>query len=251
MKAGIPITWFEVIDSTNTEAHKHIGEADILSVYAARFQTAGRGQRGNRWESAAGDNLTFSILMQPDGLEIPQIGAGRQFMISEIASLTVASYLDSIGISPKIKWPNDIYVGNRKICGMLIENTLDGDRIAASVIGIGMNLNQTEFPPSLVNPTSVMKLKGQKMNPVAALEDICAVFRKWLGELQKGKDSFIEDAYLSRLYNIDRLCEYRDLTTGELFHGTIKGISKGGMLRMEMPDMTIKEFSFKEISYII
>ena len=148
MKALTPITWFDTIDSTNSEARRRAesaenGNIDNMSVYAARFQTAGRGQRGNKWTSAAGENLTFSILLYPGKGGNPKVNAIGQFCLSIVSSLSVIDFLSSKNVQASIKWPNDIYVGNKKVCGMLIENCLSGTEVSSSIIGIGINLNQT------------------------------------------------------------------------------------------------------------
>ena len=111
------VLWLDTVDSTNNEARRRIESADSLSVVAAKWQTAGRGQRGNTWSSAAGENLTFSVT-----LKLPQdsLPAADQFAVSEASAIAVADFLSSKGISVRIKWPNDIYAGDRKICGMRI-----------------------------------------------------------------------------------------------------------------------------------
>ena len=152
------IIWLESTDSTNEEAGRRISDLDNLSVLSAVRQTEGRGQRGNSWSSNDGENLTFSIVLKYGNGEgfIPEIRAADQFAISEAAALAVVDLLASYDIEAKIKWPNDIYVGNRKICGILIENAIRGSYIANSIIGIGLNVNQQTFDPSLPNPTSML-----------------------------------------------------------------------------------------------
>ena len=150
MKSNPDIIWLDIAESSNDEARKAIDNLDNLSVIAVRCQTKGRGQRTNTWESAPGENLTFSIILKD--LEILP---GEQIAISQITALSVLDYLSSHGIYAKIKLPNDIYVGSKKICGILIENSIRGGRIPWSIIGIGINVNQTVFPSSLPNPTSI------------------------------------------------------------------------------------------------
>ena len=118
------IIWLDMTDSTNMEASRRISELDNLSVLSASKQTSGRGQMGNSWESETGKNLTFSILLKSDNGSIFQVKACDQFIISEAAALSVTDLLAAHGIPAKIKWPNDIYVGNRKICGILIQKSL-------------------------------------------------------------------------------------------------------------------------------
>lgn len=252
MRAEMGITWFDTIDSTNTEAKRRFQEIDKMAVFAARYQTAGRGQRGNTWSSEAGQNLTFSIALRlgEDGAGV--LPAKEQFSISVISALAVHRYLKILGVSSMIKWPNDIYVRDRKICGMLIENGLEGDMISRSVIGIGLNLKQRNFPPELVNPTSVVLSGGEAPSPEVALQDFMEIFNSLMPMLftGDGKKKASEE-YLGVLYRKGTRHEYRNLLTGESFMGTIKGISAGGRLLVEMPDSHLKDFSFKEIGYII
>ena len=146
MKAEIPITWAEVVDSTNSWASREMSVIDKMSVFAALYQTAGRGQRGNKWHSATGENLTFSIVLRFGNSLTGNVRAMDQFIITEVSALAVADFLTDKGADVRIKWPNDIYVRDRKICGMLIENSLRGDEVATSIVGIGINLNQRDFP---------------------------------------------------------------------------------------------------------
>ena len=126
------IIWFDTIDSTNKEALRLIDTADDFTVIATEYQTSGRGQKGTNWESAPGKNLTFSIILKPD-----TVRAEKQFVISQIVALGVTSYLNKLSIKAKIKWPNDIYVGDKKICGILIENFVEGANLSASIVGVG------------------------------------------------------------------------------------------------------------------
>ena len=149
------IMWFKSVDSTNEEARRRISEIDNLSVLSALEQTAGRGQRGNKWTSNAGENLMFSVVLKFSP-EYSGLDARDQFVLNEIAALSVVDFLRSHGIHAQIKWPNDIYVGSRKICGILIENSLRGNRLSSSIIGIGLNINQRNFDVNLPNPTSMV-----------------------------------------------------------------------------------------------
>ena len=155
MKERMTPIWFKELDSTNNEAIRGIENYDNLSVLAARKQFAGRGQRGNRWDAEPGANLTFSIVLKFRSEGMTPLPASRQFRLSRIAALAVCDYLKAKGVESRIKWPNDIYVRDRKICGMLIENSLDGKDVDWSVIGIGINLNQKTFPVEVINPTSL------------------------------------------------------------------------------------------------
>ena len=247
MKGGMTINWFDTVDSTQNAVQRQADTLDNLSVIAAREQTAGRGQRGNRWKARPGENLTFSVLLRPGEDGIPCIPVHGQFLVSQAASLAVRDLLREEGIAAAVKWPNDIYVGDRKICGMLIENTLAGDRIRTSVIGIGINVNQSEFDPELMNPTSMKKVTGREFDLPTLLERFCRLFlHRWAQPSEA-----LQGDWLEALYRKDERRSYTDCRSGTVFEGTIKGISESGLLRMEMPDGSICDFGFKEISYIL
>ena len=129
---------------------------DNLSVVAARRQTAGRGQGDHTWTSSPGRNLTFSIL-----LRFPSLPASDILVITCIITLAIRDLLLDEGVEARIKWPNDIWVGDRKICGILIENIMDGDSVARSIVGVGLNLNQTSWPEDIPNPVSLKLLTGK------------------------------------------------------------------------------------------
>ncbi len=252
MKAQIPIIWYDTIDSTNSEARRHFDDNDRMSVFAAHFQTAGRGQRGNKWSSSAGENLTFSILANLESDGMPRIFAKEQFHLSIVSALTVSDFLFESGIENTIKWPNDIYVRDRKICGMLLENTLSGEYVSKSIIGIGLNLNQSEFPPELMNPTSVLKVTGKRLELESSLERLTEIFYGYIMKLcDKTCYDRLAEKFTSRMYRLEMQERYHNCLEGYDFTGKIKGISTEGQLLVEMPDKTIKLFSFKEISYII
>ena len=247
MENVMRIKWLQEVDSTNNELLRHVGDYDNLSVIAAVNQTAGRGQRGNRWVSAPGDNLTFSFLLKPSGLPAREVMAVTCF-----ATLAVRDALRAEGVPAVVKWPNDIYVGNRKICGMLVENGLDGADIAWSVVGIGINLNQTEFPGEVLNATSLRRLTGRTYEPAPFLEKLCHGLEALLPELasREGRDG-LRAAYEKDLFRKDSPAAYRDLATGEEFTGILRGITPEGLLRVEKAEGPEKTFGFKEISYIL
>lgn len=252
MKREHDIIWHQTIDSTNSEAARRMSEIDNLSVIAAEFQTAGRGQRGNRWNSKAAENLTFSIIVRPGKDGIPAIPAAGQFVVSEITALTTVKYLESKGITSSIKWPNDIYFNDSKICGILIENCVRDSRLVWSIAGIGINLNQTAFPPEIPNPTSVRAETG-------IVCDIRKEMDRYLTSLDTVLDILsrpdgterLRTEYLSRMYRKDERHLFRDCRTAGTFHATIRGISEDGRLLAETDDGSVREFAFKEIGYLI
>ena len=246
MENKIRIKWLEEVDSTNNVLLRHIRDYDNLSVVAAVTQTAGRGQRGNRWVSAPGDNLTFSLLLKPQGLPAREVMA-----VTCLATLAVRDTLRDEGVPAVIKWPNDIYVGKRKICGMLVENGLEGACIGWSVIGIGINLNQTEFPGEVLNPTSLKRLTGRSYELQPFLEKVCLALENRLPELEtpEGRNGLL-NSYAQDLFQKDSPARYRDLAIGEEFTGIIRGITPEGLLRVEAEGRE-RTFGFKEISYIL
>lgn len=161
MKSNYDIIWLNSVDSTNDEAKRRIPELDNLAVLSAVSQTKGRGQHSNTWLSEPGKNLLMSIVLKyaPHGESTSDslaVQAYDQQVISQITSLALVDLLAAHEIEAKIKWPNDIYVGNKKICGILIENTVLGKWMTSSIIGIGLNVNQRNFDAKLPNPTSMV-----------------------------------------------------------------------------------------------
>ncbi|MDE7128539.1 MAG: biotin--[acetyl-CoA-carboxylase] ligase [Bacteroidales bacterium] len=248
MERKYHILWHDTIDSTNSEAIRRLTEIDNMSVIAARCQTSGRGQRGNRWSSMPSENLTFSIVIRPGQDGIPKISARDQFRISEITTIALTGYLKANGLEARIKWPNDIYCGDRKICGILIEHSIRDGYVTSSVIGIGLNLNQTSFPPELPNPVSMKSLTGKSYSPGKELER----FMEYFSRLACRADCpQLEEEYLQQMYRKDEKHMYTDIVGGTEFPGIIRGIAGDACLAMEMPDGNIRKFAFKEIGYII
>ncbi len=199
MKSNPDIIWLDVAESSNDEARRAIDSLDNLSVVAVRCQTKGRGQRTNTWETAPGQNLTFSVVLK-DFEILPK----EQIAISQITALSVVDFLRMHGIESNIKLPNDIYVGNKKICGILIENSICSNRLRWSIVGIGINVNQTTFPSSLPNPTSILL---EKDCPELDLEVQMCRFHKIFS-------SYHHD-YVARR-SIDKLAELDDLFKSNL-----------------------------------
>ena len=249
------IIWIERVDSTNEEVKRHISDIDNLSVLSAFEQTAGRGQRGNTWSSKAGENLLFSIVVKfgQDGIEPLQ--AYDQFVISEIAALSVVDLLAINDIEARVKWPNDIYVGTEKICGILIENSLSGSELSHSIIGIGLNVNQTEFDPTLPNPTSMQIISGERYDTHGILEQFTDIFKDYLDRYChiKGGYGRLRKLYLAQMWRKDEPSTFIDHTLEHPaeFKGTIRGLSDVGHMLMENEEGELREFAFKEISYIL
>ncbi|MCC8143974.1 MAG: biotin--[acetyl-CoA-carboxylase] ligase [Tannerellaceae bacterium] len=213
------------------------------SVVVAGFQTAGKGQVGNSWESEAGKNLTFSILIFPR-----MIRANQQFLLSQITSLSVKKTLEQYTGDITVKWPNDIYWHNRKICGILIENELAGQYIDNSVIGIGINLNQQAFKGNAPNPVSLVNIIGKEVQPPVVLDLFLATFYAWYAQLWEGNFELIRREYMASLYRRQGYHRYKD-RRGE-FEAMIYAIEPDGHLLLQLRDQTIRRYAFKEVTWI-
>lgn len=170
----------DIVDSTNNEAKRRIDSLADLSVIAAYEQTAGRGQGDHTWLSAPGMNLTLSIILKyGKGSKIHDVPAAGQAVIMGIVTDTILEFLSDHGIDATVKWPNDIYVAGRKICGILIEHAVRGRSLVHSIIGVGLNVNQTMFDESLPDPTSMLlETDGGELDPDLLLEELMDIFHK-------------------------------------------------------------------------
>ena len=237
------IHWLDSIDSTNSEALRRLAELPGGTVLAAYEQTAGRGQRGNTWFTQAGKNLTFSIVLKDLSLSAPEA-----IRLNYLTSVAVAAYLENRGVKADIKWPNDIYVNGRKICGMLLENTLGpGGRLLASVVGIGININQKEFS-QLANATSLGLCTGREYKLEEELEAFLSVFEDLLPQLSSEE---LSAAYSARLFRKGVPARYHDLLSDCEYQGVIEGVEPDGRLHIRNLDGGDYYYRFKEVSYIL
>lgn len=165
------IIWLTEVDSTNKYVKSNIDSLDNLSVVSALSQTAGRGQGDHTWQSEPGQNLLFSILLKE-----PDVAPNCQKVISDAVAESMVKLLEKHGIEAWIKPPNDIWVRDKKICGILIEHALRSGRISWSILGVGLNINQTVFPSDLPNPTS-MALENQGGNLETILSEYLEIFK--------------------------------------------------------------------------
>ena len=235
---------YEKVSSTNTMALELIasGTAADGMVITGGFQSEGRGQRENRWFSDPLTNLIMSVILKPRFLH-----PSEQFMISKIISVSIAEALETAGPSFSIKWPNDIYSGGDKIAGILIENLVTGNELSWSVAGIGININQDEFPGDIPNPVSLKNLTGKEHNVSETEDRLCASLDKWYHELSARRFSEIDDKYLQYLY---RLGEPHSFISGGIeFSGSIQGVNASGQLIIVSQEGDKREFSFKEVEF--
>lgn len=215
-------------------------------LVTADHQTAGRGQRGTSWESAPGMNLLFALGLRPETLR-----ADEQFRLSQLTALAVADalglYLPAECIA--VKWPNDIYVGDKKICGILIEHDLCGTRIAATRIGIGVNVNQRTFAGDAPNPVSLRQISGHDIDREALLESIVRFFIRRYRAVCNGETDALHAEYCSRLYRRTGFHAYRDAAGP--FRARIAGIGADGRLALEDADGHLRRYAFKEVASVL
>lgn len=236
------------VESTNTYLLAAAGELPGGTVIYTPCQTAGRGQKGNRWLAQPGMNATFSYLYKPD-----DIAAREQFCISEAAALAVAQVLQQLsGERITVKWPNDIYHGDRKICGMLIENSLDGRRVAHSVIGIGININQREFDPYAPNPISLALVTGRDHDVEQVMRLVCQRFEQLLARVEQQGTTALHHDYLSALYRNDGQPHTFLMPDGTQFAATIVDVAPDGMLALRhAADRDIHHYAFKQVAFAL
>lgn len=232
---------FDKLSSTNDEAASSAyAEGDIVW---ADVQSAGRGQRGHSWESRQGENVTFSAIFEPSFLP-----ATKQFLLSEVVALAVVDALRYYGIGAKIKWTNDIYVGDNKLAGILIEHKLSGVNLARTIAGIGLNVNQMEFSADLPNPVSMRQLVRLELDCREVLERMAESLNVRYEMLRRGKEEQIQADYQDLLYRRDALHWYF-LPDGKAFRGTIRGVEPSGALRIENEKGEERSYLFKEIEF--
>ena len=229
--------------STNDEARRDA--YDHLDAIWSEHQTAGRGQRGHSWHSTEGENVTFSVVLKPTFLPIVE-----QFLLSEIVALSLVETMAHYGIDCRIKWTNDLYAGDSKLAGVLIEHSLTLDGIARTIVGIGLNINQVEFPGDLPNPISMALVRNTRFDRREVLERYMQTLAAWYDKLERGEKTEIEACYREKMYHLDEPHTYA-LPSGEQFTATIRGVRPSGELRLEHADGTIREYAFKEVEFVL
>ncbi|MDE6578218.1 MAG: biotin--[acetyl-CoA-carboxylase] ligase [Muribaculaceae bacterium] len=233
-------------DSTNAWLKRRVGEDDSECLVYAREQTAGRGQRGNSWESEPGQNLTASALLHPEGIE-----PSRQFIVSEAVALAVTDVLRGLGIKAMVKWPNDIYVADQKICGILIEHAIMSRSILHTVAGIGLNLNQRQFLSDAPNPVSASQITGMAYDVDRMAIILADTLKERLKEAISAPEA-LHTEFISALWRGDgNMYPFLDVSSGEQFKGRISGIAPDGILTLEDSDGSLRQYAFKEVSFIL
>lgn len=233
--------------STNTYAATHCTDGPEPVVVITDRQTAGRGQRGNTWESAPGANLTFSLVVYPRWMS-----ASRQFELSMLVSVGIAGGLRPYvpeAASLKVKWPNDIYYGDRKLAGILIENSLSDNHIERSIIGIGLNVNQTEFLSDAPNPVSLRQLTdtehGRRDILVAVVNNILDMIDTYADDPEVDE---LTALYNNMLWRNDRKEHTWRMPDGTILRARIDRVDPDGRLHLTTAEGERKSFLFKEIA---
>lgn len=242
------IQQFDSLASTNQYCELlNLPEVEEFTVIVARSQSAGIGQRGNHWEAEPGKNLTFSLVLKPVFLPVAD-----QYQLTQAVSLAVADWLAPLvpqGASRvRIKWPNDIYVDNNKICGMLITNRVTGDRLSANIVGIGLNVNQRVFPDWVPNPTSLSLLTGREWPLEELLTGLLAAIQTRYEELRREPLGSLEAPYLARLLRRGEKATY--LYQSQTIEATITGVNRFGHLQLVTPAGEQLSCQMKEIQFL-
>ena len=242
------IQQFDSLASTNQYCELlNLGEVEEFTVVVAREQTAGIGQRGNHWEAESGKNLTFSLVLKPVFLAVAD-----QYQLTKAVSLAVTDWLAPFVPQGerrvKIKWPNDIYVDDKKICGMLISNHVAGDRLSTSIVGIGLNVNQWVFPDWVPNPTSLCLLTGKEWSLEELLTGILTAIQTRYEELRREPLGALDTAYLTRLLRHGERAKYR--YQNQSIEATITGVNRFGHLQLITPAGERLSCQMKEIQFL-
>lgn len=246
--------------STSTTRHIHLPETESTNAYARAmaadaaftlittdYQTAGRGQRGNTWESEPGKNLLFTLSLPTRG-----IAASQQFALSELISVALCDVLSEYTEDIRIKWPNDIYYKDKKICGILIEHDLEGTQLTRSLIGVGLNVNQSHFVSDAPNPISLSQILGHEVEREGLLQAIIdhfmELYTQYTSPTETLNRTMLHEHYTRLLYRRDRHATYRDAYGP--FTAVLRDVAPDGQLLLEDLQGTLRSYLFKEVEHV-
>jgi BirA family transcriptional regulator, biotin operon repressor / biotin---[acetyl-CoA-carboxylase] ligase len=241
---GQQLFFLPVCESTNSEAQQLLlkNKATEGCVVLTDEQTRGRGQRGNSWEAAPGKNITLSVILSPVFLAVR-----HQFYLNMAVSLAVLDLLREQGLEQaQVKWPNDLYFEDRKLGGILIENTVTSQSLQHSIVGIGLNVNQLHF--GIGTATSLAAVVGTQLDVKRLVARLLELLEKRYLELRSGKVDKLKYEYLRTLYRYQELHDYQ--VGPQRVSGRIVGVDEDGRLALEV-EGSLHYFAFKEIAYII
>lgn len=245
MIIGSNLLFIQNLPSTNAHTFDLLKKSKLPegTILYTNYQSAGKGYSGNKWESEDGKNLLISIILYPSFIK-PE----DQFLISMVISLGVCDFLMRFIPECSIKWPNDIWVNNDKIAGLLLESSLTCNQIEFTVAGIGLNINQQRFLSNVPNPVSLNQLTGVNYDLPSSLEKLASDLDKRYKQLIGGNYGQIKKEYVSKLYRLNRWHEFRD--KNGLYRGRVLTVGDYGRLIIERQNGEISEYSFKETEFI-
>ena len=234
------------VGSTNTYLKEliscNVNEIEGVVVIADN-QTDGVGQRGSNWEVESGKNLTFSVLLKPN------LAVENQFYLSKIVALALIAFLSKLNITAKIKWPNDIFIDDEKVGGILIENTVREGKVVNTIVGIGLNINQDKFNANLLNPTSLKLKTGENYLLKDLLEQLLNYLDSFYMNFKTNKNNAsITEQYLKNLYRINQVASFE--INGNRINATIIGVSNNGMLQLKIKN-DVQLFDLKEVKFLL
>ena len=231
-------------DSTNNWVAQHEEELESPSLVYTLIQTSGRGQRGNTWESEPGKNITASLLFYPENYP-----ASSQFTILEAIALAITDYLREEFVEAKVKWPNDIYVGDMKISGTLVEHVILGKNITRTIAGFGINLNQKEFYSDAPNPVSLCHITGEEYDLHDAVGKLALHLEKYLHKLNEKE--WLHKNFIELLWRSDELYhKFYDRKNQEFINARIHSLAPDGILTLVTDGGELRDYAFKEVEYI-
>jgi BirA family biotin operon repressor/biotin-[acetyl-CoA-carboxylase] ligase len=235
---------YNTLDSTNKEAQRLLATGPVENglTLLAKNQTAGRGQYGRHWISATDHHLAMSIIYKPTHFDVSQLPT-----IGMKVSLAIVRSLKNIApaLNPLIKWPNDIYLKGKKLCGILIENAISGSSVQHSIIGIGMNINEVQFPLEIPNAISLFQATGDSHD----MEKTALVIRQTIMAILEGNDPNWKSEYDRSLYGADEKHHFQ--SDHEQLEALVQGVSLEGHLILELQDGTIRPFATHELKWEI
>ena len=233
------------VDTTNSYIRRlDPPKNDEMWVVTTEFQTAGRGQGTNHWESEQGKNLLCSIMVSPR-----EIKPTRQFLLSEAGALAVAEALDDYSEDISLKWPNDVYWQDKKICGTLIETSMATGKLRTCVFGVGVNVNQRAFLSDAPNPVSLWQIRGCETDCEEVLDKIVNALNKYLNMLYNGEEEKVSAFYHSRLYRGEGFFPYLD--SNGVFMAEIVGVADEGPITLRDMQGRLRTYAFKEVQFIL
>lgn len=247
---GFPFVELQSVDSTNNYARNllHEGLAQHGMAIYAHEQLAGKGQRGRIWSSDKGSNVILSLIVNPQSLVLSQ-----QFQLSVCVALSVHElFMKFAGADTKIKWPNDLYWQDRKAGGILIESVVGSRELSISswdwsIIGVGININQTAFPSYLPNPVSLKQITGKNFDAVVLAKELCMIMNQKFDELMNSGFENLYAQYLIHLYKINTTVKLRK--DNRVFEAIIKGVNRAGQLVVY--HSIEEEFNFGDVEWVV